>query len=69
MEHILSTVPRVARGERKPGQKLITFYVPAAEREAFMEAVRANDETATAVLRRAVTAYVKRAERKQASEQ
>lgn len=50
--------------KRGEGQKLITFYVSEAEREAFMEAARANGETATAILRRAVLAYTKRAEKK-----
>jgi hypothetical protein len=48
---------------RKPGQRMITFYMPDAEFDAFKSAYLAAGDTATEILRKAAANYVKRADR------
>lgn len=70
-------VPPVARGERKPGQKMITFYVPEAEFNAAKEAIAYLDAnkpagsprvTMTTECREALQRMVKRVDRKRAGQ-
>lgn len=57
--YTVSPVPN----KRKPGQRMVTFYMPEAEFDAFKAAYTAADDTATNILRKAATNYVKRADR------
>jgi hypothetical protein len=42
---------------------MVTFYMPAAEFDAFKAAYLAAGDTATDILRKAASSYVKRADR------
>ncbi len=56
------TVPRVPN-KRKPGQVMLTFWLPIEEADAAREAVAALDTTITDECRRALRNAVKRAAR------
>ncbi len=66
-EHVY-TVTRVPN-KRKPGQTMLTFWLPDAEAEAARQAVTDLDTTISDECRRALRNTVKRAERKRAEQE